>query len=123
MSKSAKTIQIFGIYLIITGLGFLTMPNKLLAVLKVAAATEVWIYVMAMVIFLLGIYYLAAAKDEAKTFFQWSVFTRSSVLVFFIIFVLLKLGEPVLIGFGIVDLAGAIWTAVALKADKQTHSE
>ena len=76
-----------------------------------------------MVIFLLGIYYLAAAKDEAKTFFQWSIFTRSSVVLFFVAFVLLDLCEPVLIGFGIVDLAGAIWTAVALKTDKQAATE
>ena len=123
MSKAAKTIQIFGIYLIVTGLGFLTMPNKILTLLNVASTTEVWIYVMAMVIFLLGVYYLAAARDEAKTFFQWSVFTRSSVLLFFIAFVLLGLGEPVLIGFGFVDLAGGIWTAVALKADKQAATE
>ena len=123
MSKAAKTIQIFGIYLIVTGLGFLTMPNKILAFLNVPSATEVWIYVMAMVIFLLGIYYLAAAKDEAKTLFQWSIFTRSSVLLFFIVFVLLGLGEPVLIGFGFIDLAGAIWTAVALKSDKQASTE
>lgn len=119
MSKAAKTMQVFGIYLIITGIGFLTMPNKILSIMKVAPATEVWIYVMGMLIFLLGFYYIAAARDEAKTLFQWSVYTRTSVLFFFIAFVLLKLGDPLLIGFGFIDLAGAIWTAIALKRDKQ----
>ncbi|MFC2124810.1 hypothetical protein ACFLU5_08370 [Bacteroidota bacterium] len=119
MSKAAKTIQIFGIYLIVTGLGFMVIPNKILPIMNVAQATEVWVHVMGMVIFLLGIYYIAAAKDESNTFFKVSVFTRSSVVLFFLAFVLLGLGDPVLIGFGFVDLAGAIWTAVALKADKR----
>jgi len=119
MSKAAKSIQVFGIYLIIAGIGFLFMPNKILSIMNVAAATEVYIYIMAMLMFLLGFYYIAAARDEAKTLFRWSIFTRTSVLFFFIAFVLMKLTEPVLIGFGIVDLAGAIWTAIALKNDKQ----
>ena len=119
MSKAAKTIRVFGIYLIVAGIGFLIMPNKLLLILKLAPTTEVYIYIMAMLMFLLGFYYIAAARDEAKTLFRWSVFTRTSVLFFFIAFVLLKLTEPVLIGFGFVDLAGAIWTAIALKSDKQ----
>ncbi len=43
-------------------------------------------------------------------------------MFFFIAFVLLKLGDPVLIGFGFVDLAGAIWTAIALKKDKKVKN-
>jgi hypothetical protein len=33
----------------------------------------------------------------------------------FVVFVVLKMASPVLIGFGVVDLAAAIWTFQALK--------
>jgi hypothetical protein len=44
------------------------------------------------------------------------VYGRALVIVFFVAFVVLGLAEPLLIGFGLVDLAAAIWTALALRS-------
>lgn len=43
---------------------------------------------------------------------------RSSVIVFFGAFVLLGFVSPVLILFGLVDLLGAVWTALALRSER-----
>ena len=45
------------------------------------------------------------------------MYTRLLVFVAFAAFAVLKLASPVLALFGLADLAGALWTHVALKAD------
>jgi hypothetical protein len=51
-------------------------------------------------------------------FFQWMVYARSSVILFFDAFVLLGFADPPLILFGVVDLLGDIWTGLALRSQK-----
>lgn len=48
-----------------------------------------------------------------------TVYTRASVTLFFIAFVLLGLVKPIVIVVGAIDLAAAIWTALALRAEKR----
>jgi hypothetical protein len=68
----------------------------------------------------LGFYYTQAARKEMTDFFRWTVYTRSTVIVFFAVFVLLKFAGPPLIMFGVIDLLGAIWTGLALRSPKAT---
>ena len=42
MSKSAFTLKVFGIYLLVLGLGLLVMPNLLLGIFGMPQTTEVW---------------------------------------------------------------------------------
>jgi hypothetical protein len=116
MSKAAKSVLVFGIYLIVIGLGFLLIPNTMLGLFGIPATTEPWIRVVAMLLLILAYYYIQAARKELTDFLRLTVYGRASVIVFFIAFVVLGLAEPVLIGFGVVDLAAAIWTALALRS-------
>jgi hypothetical protein len=87
-------------------------PNALLAIFGLPATTEVWIRVVGMLVFLIGYYYIRASRNEKEMikFYRWTVHARSSVVVFFIIFVAFGLVKPILILFGIVDLLAALWT-------------
>lgn len=116
MSKVARTISVFGLYLIGLGVILLVGPNLLLGLFGVTQTTEVWIRVVGMLVFLLGCYYLLAARHELTQFFQWSVYIRASVILFFILLVLFNLADPPLILFGVIDLLGAIWTGLTLRA-------
>lgn len=118
MSKSAFTVKAFGIYLLVLGVGLTFAPNLLLSVFGMPATSEVWIRVVGVLVFNIGIYYIYAAKCEAKAFFQASVYTRVLVLTSFAAFVALGFASPVLIFFGAVDFAGGIWTQLALRAEK-----
>jgi len=69
-----------------------------------------------MLVVFLGFYYTQAARKEMTDFFQWTVYVRPTVIVFFTAFVLLGFANPPLILFGAVDLLGAIWTALALRS-------
>ncbi|HKV41088.1 MAG TPA: hypothetical protein VJX67_17915 [Blastocatellia bacterium] len=117
MSGSARSLFIFGIYSILLGTTLMVDPNFLLGVFGIAHTTEPWIRVAGMLLFALGIYYVLGGHRGLTDFIRWSVYTRSSVVFFFITFVLLHLAPPVLILLGCVDLAAAIWTGVALKSE------
>ena len=71
-----------------------------------------------MLIMLLCFYYTQVARKELRDFIRWTVYARSAVILFFIAFVLLKYVSPIIILVGVVDLLGAIWTALALRSEK-----
>lgn len=116
MSRAALTIRVFGIYLIVLGVALVAVPNLLLGMFFMPATSEVWIRVVGLLVFNIGIYYIYAARCEATEFFRASVYTRSLVLVGFAIFAFAGLAEPMLVGFGAVDFLGGIWTWRALES-------
>ena len=118
MSKPAFTIKAFGYYLIALGLVLILTPNILLSIFWMPATTEVWIRVVGVLVLNIGVYYLYAAKCEARAFFQASVYTRAFVLISFVAFAAVGLARPMIVFFGAMDLAGGIWTHLALKGER-----
>jgi hypothetical protein len=118
MSKSARSVFIFGLYLGLLGIFLLIVPNFLLGIFQLPSTNDVWIRVVGMLLFLLGIYYILAAQKEMTDFFQWTVYVRASVILFLTAFVMLGFVKPILILIGVVDFLGAIWTGMALRASK-----
>jgi hypothetical protein len=116
MSKAARSLFIFGIYLIVIGLGFLVVPNVVLRLFGFPETSEPWIRVMAMLLLFLAYYYIQAAQNEMTKFFRYTVYARASVIVFFAAFVLLGLAQPMLLLFAAVDLLAAIWTWMSLRS-------
>jgi hypothetical protein len=115
MTKSAQSVFYFGIYLLLTGVTLLFMPNLLLGMCGLPATEEVWIRVVGMLAGIIGVYYVFAARQNLTPFFRMTVYIRSTVILFFGAFVLAGLVKPALLLFGAIDLAGAIWTQLALK--------
>lgn len=115
MTPAARSIQVFGAYLLLLGATLIAVPNLLLAVFGIPPTEEVWIRVVGMLAGILGVYYLRAASAGLTAFFGWTVPVRLSVPVFFAAFVALGLAPAVLLLFGAVDAAGALWTWSALK--------
>ncbi len=110
MSKTALSLFVFGLYLILLGVILMVIPNALLAIFGLPETSEVWVRVVGMLVFLIGYYYIRASRNEKEmtSFYRWTVHARSSVIVFFIIFVAFGLVKPILILFGVVDLLAAI---------------
>ena len=118
MSNSARSVFVFGLYVAVLGIMLIVVPNFLLKAISRTSTTEVWIRVVGLLLLYLGFYYTQAARKEITDFFRWTVYTRSTVIVFFAAFVLLGFARPPLIMFGVVDLLGAIWTGLALRSPK-----
>lgn len=115
MSHAALSLLVFGVYLLVIGVVILIVPNGFIRIFGFPPTEDVWIRVMAMLLMLLGCYYVLAARAELLQLVRWSVPVRASVILFFGAFVLLDLaGWPILL-FSVVDLAAAGWTAVALR--------
>jgi len=118
MSRAARSVFFFSIYVISLGVFLVVAPNILLKFFNIPETSEVWIRVVGMMVLLIGFYYFQAATNEEglTKFFRWTIYARSTVIIFFSIFVLLNFIKPTLILFGVFDLAGAIWTTLALRS-------
>lgn len=117
MSKSAKSVLIFGWYLVALGCTLLTIPNVMLGIFGLPTTSDVWIRVVGVLVLCLSFYYIQAARHGLVPMLRWTVAVRSSVFVFFGAFVLLGFASAPLVLFGAVDLAGALWTRWALRSE------
>ena len=115
MSKAARTMLVFGIYLVGLGLILLIVPNTLRVLFGFPPTDEPWIRVVGFLVLLLALYYVNAAQEELTPFFRWTVYGRAAVILVFTAFVLLGLARWTLIVFGAADLLGALWTGWALR--------
>jgi len=116
MSRAARSILVFALYLTGMGLGMIAVPNTVLGLLRFPASSDVWPRVVGLLALVLAYYYVQAARHELTAFFRWTVTARVAVFVAFTAFVLLGLAPATLAVLGAVDLAAAIWTAVALRS-------
>jgi hypothetical protein len=115
MTRSARSIFVFGVYLVVTGVVLFALPNVLLAVLGLPRTDEPWIRVAGIPVGVLGAFHIAAARAELVPFFRYTVWGRPIVLVGIGALVLVRLAPPILLLFGLVDVAGAMWTRVTLR--------
>ncbi len=115
MTPAAKSVYYFGFYLYLLGFTLIFIPNFLLKTMGLPETNEVWIRVVGLLVLLIGFYYHQAGAKNISAFIPLTIPTRMIVFVTFLAFALLQLASPMLAGFGAIDLAGAIWTFMALK--------
>lgn len=115
MNTAAKTVYYFGIYLFLLSAVLITYPNLLLSTFQMPETNEVWIRVVGVLVFSLGIYYVYMAITNHSFFLMITVYVRSSILLWFTGLVIAGWAPPTLILFGAVDFAAAMWTLYELK--------
>jgi hypothetical protein len=115
MSRASVSIFVYGWYFLAMGLAMAVVPNLLLLLLGVAPTGEAWIRILGVVVTIIGLYYLAAARAEAVEFFRWTTWGRAIVLPAFVLLVVFANAPPMAILFGAIDAAGAVWTRLALR--------
>ena len=118
MSKSAVSVYAVGWILVLTGTGFLIVPDLVLSLLGIPFTDEVWIRILGMMVLFIGYYYVVAARKELKEFFEATILVRLVCFSCLVILIVTKIAYPVLIIFGIIDLIGATWTALALRKEQ-----
>ena len=117
MSKSAKSIQYFGYYVLLVGLQLTFIPNFFLKTIQQAETTEPWIRVVGILAIALAFYYHQTAKKELTEFFKLTITTRVFFFVAMSALVLFGIAPAIFIGLGLVDLIAAIWTWQCLKGE------
>lgn len=117
MTNSAKTVFVFGLYLALVGLTLLLTPNFFLGTIGMPETNEVWIRFSGVLVMALAVYYVVAARHNLSIILKTTAYIRSTIIIFFAVFVYMDLMKPVMLLFGAVDLAGAIWTYTAMKKE------
>jgi hypothetical protein len=117
MSRAAKSLFVFGLYLCGLGAFLLLFPNFLLRFFEAPPTSEVWIRINGMFIICLAFYYVQAARHRLTPFIRWTVWARVAVIFYLTAFVILLGAPKALLLFGLVDLLSAAWTFMALKSD------
>jgi len=115
MSNAARSITVFGIYLAVFGILFFFVPNFILPLLGFAATTEPWIRLTGLLTAILGMYFLYSVRHKDAVFYRATIYAR---LIFFTgvaTLVIFGWASPLLVAFGLVDLAGAAWTWLTLR--------
>lgn len=116
MSRPARSLFIFGIYVVLVAIAFLAIPERLIALLQFPPATVGWARVLGLLALVIGSYDIVGARAESVPYMRASVWIRCGFAAG--TFILVALGQmPVtLIPLGASDIAGALWTAFALRA-------
>ena len=84
-----------------------------------ARLPEVWIRVLGVVVLNIGPLYVVAAQSGAVSIFRAAVDGRPAVFAWFAGFVALGLAPKMLLLFGALEVAGALRTWWALRADQR----
>lgn len=117
MTKSGSTLYYFGIYVAITGLSILWVPDTLTTMLKLPNITNGWSGVIGLLALVIGTYDIFSGKNDIKLFVRASVYVRIGFTLGTILLVVFQQMPATLILLGGVDALGALWTAMALKSE------
>ena len=117
MTRAQTSAYVFGGYLLVLGLGVFAFPAPLFAPFGFAPPADFWVRVIGVPVFILGWYYVHAARANVREFMRWTVVGRLFPAPAFGALVATGIAPPMLFAFALVDAAGAAWTAWALKKD------
>ncbi|HEY8133148.1 MAG TPA: hypothetical protein VII12_14805 [Thermoanaerobaculia bacterium] len=118
MSRAAVSIFVFGCYILLNAVTLIAAPDLLLGTLRLPPTHEPWLRVFGAVIFVLALYYIQAARQEVTPFFRWTTWGRPLLFLGLVILAAVRLVPPIVIVFGVIDVAGAAWTAIALRSPR-----
>ncbi len=121
MTRAGKSIFYFGFWVLVCGVSLMFFPQFCLDIAGISLNDYVTVRLFGMVLIYLSIYYFVAGRHPAfRPLYLTTVFTRFSAFLIMIVFVLLDMAKPIVIGFTVVDALGALWTGLALRADGKT---
>ena len=119
MKSAALTIKVFGVYVSLIGLALLCVPNAILPVFGFPETTETWVRVLGALALVVGYYYWTCGVANARAFFVASVQGRMVFCAACLALVIWAGAPLALIAIGVVDVAGAGWTLVALRSESR----
>jgi hypothetical protein len=114
-SNRYLSLVVQAIYVIITGLQLIFVPNMLLEMFGMAPTTEIWIKVLGIVILPLSAVYYAISKQGNAESLRATIISRGFVGVGFTLLALTGIAPMSLILFAGIDIGTAVWTWLEMK--------
>jgi hypothetical protein len=119
MSKPARTLFAFGIYVVVVGIALVVAPAIVTTLLKLPPATVGWARVVGLLALVIGTYDIVGARAESLPYIRASVLVRVCFAAGCAALVACGQMPMSLLLLGFIDLAAAVWTALALR--KASH--
>ena len=110
-----NSLTVQTIYVVLTGLQLIFIPNVLLAMFGFEPTTEIWIKVLGLVVLSLAFCYYGIGKSGNVALVRNTVWMRLLVGSGFVLLVLTGQAKAALILFAGIDIVTAVWTLVELK--------
>ncbi len=114
-SKKYPSLLFQTVFLAITALQLIFVPNLFLKTFGFDATTEVWIKVLGVVILALAVLYYGLSQTNNPEILRWSIYARFTAGIGFTLLVLSGGAVINLLIFAILDMATAAFTAVELR--------
>ena len=115
MNAPAKSLFVFGIYAVAAGAGLLLVPGFVLGTLGFPPAQDGWVRVVGALAVFVGAYHIVGARNDLLPYIRATVWGRIAFAVVLGSLVATSVMPRSLLLFATIDLAGAIWTAIALR--------
>jgi hypothetical protein len=119
MTRAARSVFIFGIYVVAVGLFITFAPTLLLNILKFPPATDHWIRMVGVLSLIIGTYDIVSGRSNAEANLRASIPIRFGFAIACVLLVWQKFMPVQLLPLAAIDVAGAIWTALALKSGRR----
>lgn len=114
-SNRYTSLLVQSIYVILTGLQLIFVPNMLIGMFGFDPTSEIWIKVLGIVILPLSAVYYAISNQGNREVVFSTIISRGFVGIGFILLALSGQAKYSLILFAGIDIATAVWTWLELK--------
>jgi hypothetical protein len=115
MTAAARSLFVFGIYVLVAGAGLLLAPAVVLAPLQLAPPSDGWIRVVGLLALVVGGYDILGARSGDLRMLRASVWFRIGFAAGTAALVGAGAMPAQLLVFGAMDVAGAVWTALTMR--------
>ena len=115
MSRTALSGLVWGVYNSLLGLFLLLLPQAFCQVFGLAPPADFWSRWAGGLLTAIGFLYLRAVLGDVRPFFRWTVEGRPVVLLVAIALVATGQTQWPMIGFGVMEVLGALWMGWALR--------
>jgi hypothetical protein len=109
------SLVVQSIYVVLTGLQLIFVPNMMLNMFGFDATSEIWIKVLGVVVLSLSIMYYTISKSGSKDVVRATMLARLFVGLGFTLLALTGQAKLTLILFAGIDIVTAVWTWFELK--------
>ncbi len=118
MNRASKSIFIFGLYSLLTGMVLLFLPNKVLPLFNIPVSGEAWLNLLGFVLMCSSYYYIRSAFSGNLQFALYTTHTRFAAPLVVAYLMSTGIADWHFLSFGIVDGLGGLWTWFELQKNK-----
>ena len=115
MQSKYLSLTVQSVYVLLTGLQLIFVPNMLLGMFGFDPTSEIWIKVLGLVVLSLVFCYYNVGKYGSVEVVRATVWMRALVGTGFVLLVLTGQAKAALILFAGIDIITAAWTWIELK--------